>query len=64
MEENDCDDEAVCTNTLQGYNCRCATVGFTGNGKECTGKINLRLIAAKTGSHRKNLKSTSAENSM
>ncbi|XP_015758422.1 PREDICTED: slit homolog 1 protein-like isoform X2 [Acropora digitifera] len=36
MEENDCDDEAVCTNTLQGYNCRCATAGFTGNGKECT----------------------------
>ncbi|KAK2561462.1 Pro-epidermal growth factor [Acropora cervicornis] len=36
MEENDCDDEAVCTNTLRGYNCRCATQGFTGNGKKCT----------------------------
>ncbi|XP_029204387.2 fibrillin-1-like isoform X2 [Acropora millepora] len=36
MEENDCDDEAECTNTLRGYNCRCATQGFTGNGKTCT----------------------------
>ncbi|XP_068689107.1 pro-epidermal growth factor-like [Montipora foliosa] len=36
MEENDCDDEAVCINTLDGYNCKCVTDGFRGTGKECT----------------------------
>ena len=37
LKENDCDDEAVCTNIVKGYKCHCATQGFTGNGKECTG---------------------------
>ncbi|XP_068752733.1 fibulin-5-like [Montipora capricornis] len=36
MEENDCDDMAVCSNRVGGYNCECATKGFKGSGKECT----------------------------
>jgi hypothetical protein len=34
---NDCDLNATCINTNASYNCTC-NIGFTGNGKECSGK--------------------------
>ena len=39
MEENDCDDEAECSNTIHDYACTCTTKGFKGSGKECIGKL-------------------------
>ena len=39
--ENDvCDSNALCTNTEGSYGCAC-NVGYTGDGKTCTGKILL-----------------------
>ena len=39
--ENDvCDSNALCTNTEGSYVCAC-NVGYTGDGKTCTGKIPL-----------------------
>jgi len=35
LEENDCDDMASCTDTVQGYTCACTVTGFKGSGKEC-----------------------------
>lgn len=35
-ESNDCDPNALCTNTEGSYVCRCIK-GFTGDGKRCTG---------------------------
>ena len=37
-ETNECHLNAVCTNTEGTYVCRCKK-GFSGNGKNCTGKI-------------------------
>ena len=34
---NVCDLNATCINTNASYNCTC-NIGFTGNGKECSGK--------------------------
>ena len=34
-EDNDCDVNAVCSNTEGSYNCNCKT-GFVGNGKSCS----------------------------
>lgn len=38
LEENDCDDMAVCEDKLYTYTCRCNTIGFKGTGKVCTGQ--------------------------
>lgn len=38
--ENDCDPNAVCTNTEGSYICQCYR-GFEGDGQNCTGKLNL-----------------------
>ena len=35
-EANDCDLDAMCTNTEGSYVCRCKR-GYTGDGKNCTG---------------------------
>lgn len=35
-ESNDCDPNALCTNTEGSYVCRCIK-GYTGDGKRCTG---------------------------
>ena len=37
-ETNECHLNAVCTNTEGSYVCRCKK-GYSGNGKNCTGKI-------------------------
>ena len=37
---NACDVNAKCKNTVGSYTCSCKK-GFTGNGKTCTGKIDL-----------------------
>ena len=37
-EANECDLNAICTNTEGSYVCRCRK-GFTGDGENCTGKI-------------------------
>ena len=37
---NECDPNATCTNTEGSYVCRCKK-GFTGDGKNCEGKLNL-----------------------
>lgn len=36
-ETNECDTNALCTNTNGSYVCRC-TKGFKGDGRNCTGK--------------------------
>jgi len=35
---DDCDPNAFCDDTFEGYQCTCRP-GFTGNGKVCTGKL-------------------------
>ena len=35
-ETNDCDLNALCSNTEGSYNCRCMT-GYDGDGRNCTG---------------------------
>ena len=35
---NNCDSNAVCTNTVGTFNCACKS-GFTGDGIKCTGMI-------------------------
>ena len=42
--ENDvCDSNALCTNTEGSYICSC-NVGYTGDGKTCTGTKNVSLL--------------------
>ena len=36
-ETNECDPNAICTNTEGSYVCRCLK-GYQGNGRICTGK--------------------------
>lgn len=38
--ENDCDPNAVCTNTEGSYICQCYR-GFEGDGQNCTGQLNV-----------------------
>ena len=42
-ESNDCDSNALCTNTDGSYVCRCLR-GFKGDGKVCTGKIHVGCL--------------------
>ena len=42
-ESNECDPNALCTNTDGSYVCRCLR-GFKGNGKTCTGKIQVAYL--------------------
>ena len=35
---DDCDDNAVCTNTEGSFTCECES-GYTGNGRICSGKL-------------------------
>lgn len=37
-DNNECDSNALCTNTEGSYVCRCIK-GYTGDGKNCTGKL-------------------------
>ena len=40
---NDCDKNAICTNTVGSFKCSCKE-GFTGNGKTCQGNNrNLKM---------------------
>ena len=42
--ENDvCDSDALCTNTEGSYVCGCS-VGYTGDGKTCTGKNVVSIV--------------------
>lgn len=36
-EQNDCDPNAMCSNTVGSYICRCLR-GYEGDGKDCIGK--------------------------
>ena len=36
-ELNECDANALCTNTNGSYDCRCVS-GYQGDGRNCTGK--------------------------
>ena len=38
--EDDCDDNAICTNTVGSFTCACK-LGYIGDGKSCTG---LKLL--------------------
>ena len=40
---NNCDENAVCTNTPGNYICDCKA-GYTGNGYNCEGKISRSLL--------------------
>ena len=40
MTTDDCDDDALCTNTEGSFECTCSP-GFTGDGLNCTGTILL-----------------------
>ena len=35
-EKNECDPNALCTNTIGSYLCRCVK-GYEGDGRKCTG---------------------------
>ena len=39
-ETNECDPNALCTNTERSYVCRCLS-GYQGDGRKCTGKYLL-----------------------
>lgn len=41
--ENDCHQNATCTNTIGSYNCTCND-GFEGNGTSCEGKIGAKAL--------------------
>ena len=38
MTTDDCDDDAMCTNTEGSFECTCSP-GFTGDGLNCTGTV-------------------------
>ena len=38
--DNNCDANAICNNTIGEYLCTCQ-LGFTGNGTECSGMLNI-----------------------
>ena len=38
VEENNCHENAICTNTNGSFTCQCQN-GYTGNGTTCTGKL-------------------------
>ena len=42
-ETNECDSNAVCTNTEGSYVCRCLS-GYQGDGRNCTGKDLFNII--------------------
>ena len=42
-ETNDCDLNAMCTNTEGSYVCRCKR-GFEGDGKNCSGKMSCLAV--------------------
>ena len=44
VERNDCDPNALCTNTEGSYVCRCLK-GFEGDGKNCSGTDKMFLLA-------------------
>ena len=44
-ETNECDLNAMCTNTEGSYVCRCKK-GYTGDGKICSGKIRSCFFVA------------------
>lgn len=43
VKTNDCDPNALCTNTEGSYLCRCLK-GYKGDGKNCTGTVKSFLI--------------------
>ena len=48
-ETNDCDSNALCSNTDGSYVCRC-NVGYFGDGRNCTGKSELIFFFCGVGS--------------
>ena len=42
-ETNECDPNALCTNTEGSYVCRCLS-GFQGDGRNCTGKYFIAVV--------------------
>ena len=43
-ETNECDPNALCTNTDGSYICRCLS-GYQGDGRNCTGKYSLVAVS-------------------
>ena len=41
---DDCDDNAVCTNTDGSFTCVCES-GYTGNGRVCEGKLSCKELS-------------------
>lgn len=41
--EDDCDENAICTDLVKGWNCTCKT-GYAGNGRECQVPAKVRLV--------------------
>ena len=42
LSTHNCDTNAVCTDTVDSYTCKCIS-GFTGNGFKCTGRKLISL---------------------